>query len=890
MRQAESALEGLLPFLRRFGWLEAGFVAVFAVALAMRLWELGGRAMHYDEGIHVHYAWRLANSDGVGLGWPWLFGDNYLHAPWMHGPFQIEMTAAVFTIFGDTEFTARLGYALFGAALVVLPYFLRDHLGSRGALLAAVMLALSPVLLYFSRFGRNDIIMVFFASALLVLMWRYLHGGRRVHLYLASAVLACMFATKETVYLVVGVFGLMLILMAVRDFWNGRVARAGFSAGFSEGTAAAFFLLLATLTLPQWAAIAGLFQDFLGLTLANPDPLAGHHVYHADGSKGLVGAPAWVGRTLLLPVADVHWAIHATVVVVGLTALAFVLSRRPPEVRRTVVVAGLPLLAVAGIALLLFRPMAPFASLAGFPVADLLLAFLAAAAAVTVSVCYRVHWQLACSLVLGTALGVVLYSVLLTPVLDLQAVLDTVLPETITVEAAANGIPANYVVALVLLLGTLLVSVVVGVRWLGGVWLGCAAVFYLVWAAFYTTMFTNLAGLFSGSWQGMGYWIAQQDVARGNQPWYYYFVGLSVYELLPWVFGLAGAVFFWRNRDHLGLALAFWAIVTLVGYTVASEKMPWLLVNLTVPFIFVAAKFLGELAGRVEWRESLREGGVFLLVLAPATAAGAVYLLLRYVGQGFDASHWVMLAATVILAVAAAVVIRTASPGRGAPVAALGFAALLLAFGTWGAVRAGYTYDDSNVEVLVYAQGSADLVETYRTMQREVFSNPSAPALSEQPVRADYEAWYPFQWYVRHQEQEGSLRFSCFKSEGQEGWKDSCRTVEQRASDELGSEGRAPVLMVAASNASTSGEETERYTRTGPHKDLLWFPESYRRPDENRESESFGSQIVQDLRFFKETAANRESWNTALRYMLFRELDDPWFKSEYYHYLQEGPG
>ena len=34
------------------------------------------------------------------------------------------------------------------------------------------MLAPSPTLLYSSRFGRNDIIMVFWAVALFTLMWR----------------------------------------------------------------------------------------------------------------------------------------------------------------------------------------------------------------------------------------------------------------------------------------------------------------------------------------------------------------------------------------------------------------------------------------------------------------------------------------------------------------------------------------------------------------------------------------------------------------------------------------------------------------------------------------------------------------------------------------------
>ena len=202
---------------RRWGWYEAAFIAIVVGALGLRLFELSGRPMHYDEAIHLHYGWRLANSAGTLLGWPWVFGTDYIHSAWMHGPFQIEMTAVIFTIFGDSDFTSRLGYALFGTALVGLPYFLREHIGRHGALLAAAMLTLSPALLYFSRFGRNDIIMMFWAVALFTLMWRYLHSGRRVHLYVGSAILALMFATKETSYLLVAIFR--------NDRFSGRTAR-----------------------------------------------------------------------------------------------------------------------------------------------------------------------------------------------------------------------------------------------------------------------------------------------------------------------------------------------------------------------------------------------------------------------------------------------------------------------------------------------------------------------------------------------------------------------------------------------------------------------------------------------------------------------------------------
>ena len=662
---------------RTFGWLEAGFLAVVIVALVMRLWELGGRTMHYDEAIHLHFAWRLSESSGAFLGWPWVFGTNYIHSPWMHGPFQIEFTAMVFRIFGDTEVTARMGYVLFGTALVAVPYFFRDYLGRSGAFLAAVMLALSPTLLYFSRFGRNDIIMAFFAASLLVLMWRYINEGHRRYLYLASAVLALMFATKETAYLVVAVFGLLLFILSMGDVLPWALGRIRLS---EVGRPAGFFLLLVTISLPQWSALSALITDSFGMTLANPDPQTGRNVANVDGTDGLVGAPAWEGSTLLLPVQDLPLGVHILAVVLGLAVLCWLLSPGPLTPRRLVCLAGTPLAVTAGVALLLYRPLADAVHTGGVPVLDLTLAVLLLAGGLSALVYHRYPFQRSALLLFLPALVTGLYAVLFTPALDLQAVVDGILPSEVTVGAASNGLPANYVVALGVLSGTIILSVVLGVRWLGAAWLVCAGIFYLIWAALYTTLFTQLAGVFSGSWQGMGYWVAQQDVARGNQPWYYYFVELPVYELLPLAFGIAGAVYFIKRGDVLGLFLTLWAGVTFLAYTLASEKMPWLLVNITLPLIFLSAKFLGELAESVRWRQALLRGAVGSFFLVPLGALGGLYFLYAYTGgeDSLTAGHWAVLAGSAVALAAAAYLIRQTSPASGGAVAALGMAALLL--------------------------------------------------------------------------------------------------------------------------------------------------------------------------------------------------------------------
>ena len=165
----------------------------------MRLWDLGSRAMHHDESLHALYSWNLFS------------GQGYQHNPMMHGPFQFEANAAMFFVFGDSDVTARLLYAVMGAVLIVMPLLLRWRLGRLGALFASALLTASPTILYFSRFARNDILMAVWALGLVICMWRYFDEGRNRYLYVAAALMALAFSTKESSYLVVATLGTVVV-------------------------------------------------------------------------------------------------------------------------------------------------------------------------------------------------------------------------------------------------------------------------------------------------------------------------------------------------------------------------------------------------------------------------------------------------------------------------------------------------------------------------------------------------------------------------------------------------------------------------------------------------------------------------------------------------------
>ena len=606
---AGRGIVGLLERVDLRWWEAASYAALMAAAAAMRLWDLGSRAMHHDESLHAFFSWLLYQ------------GDGYVHSPMMHGPFQFEANAGIFLALGDSDFTSRLLYAVAGTLLVAMPLLLRPRLGRLGAVATALLLAASPTLLYYSRFARNDILMAVWTLGTVVAMWRYLDEGKERYLYAASALLALMFATKESSYLVTATLGLYLFLVVVAENW-GRVVRrmdclhvspatavyrvaavvwdeARRGIGYwSRSRAFVFMLLMATLTLPLWAAFASLLEETPLLSWSNL-------VLASDGGEGApIGAP------------------------------------------------------VAG----------------------------------------------------GTVLAVLI----------------------------------------VLMLAAL--SVTWGLRWSRGLWLRCALIFYLVWGLLYSTFLTNLGGIATGGWQSLGYWIVQQDEARGGQPWYYYLVIGPVYEFLPLAFGVPAAVYYLVKRDRFGTFLAYWVLVTYLLHTVASEKMPWLLVGVALPLFFLAGKIVADLVSRLRWRDLASPVGLVVMVGSPLLLLLLWQLALYETGRGAAMDVVIPAAlAVAVLAVALLAVLAVGRVGYGKTVAlaSLPMLLLLLALSLRAGWTASYRNGDTPVEMLVYTQTTPQVVALLEEMEA------LAADMEPEEVRITIDSYsgfsWPWAWYLRGQ-------------------------------------------------------------------------------------------------------------------------------------------
>ncbi|MQC48505.1 MAG: TIGR03663 family protein [Chloroflexi bacterium] len=453
-------------------------IGLTLVALLTRVAGLDLRAVHHDESLHLYYAWQLS------------LGAGYEHNPLMHGPLQFHLIAAFFWLFGDSDFVGRLPHALAGTALVGTPLLFRRWMKGPAVVLAAAFLLLSPSILYYSRFARNEPFVALFTVLMVWAVLEYRRTGRLGSLLVFSAAFALQFAAKETGYLITAVFLLYLNAWAAHDlFWGPRRALGESPSLARQARASAVLVPVAWVIAILWRPLR---------------TLRGNFGWHAR--------PRSVDLLVL--------------------TIALVLPLLPAS-------AEIPLLTAGG-----------------------------------------------------------------------------ALDDEQKMALARVAVPIAFGL-----------SLVAGLLWRPYWWAACVVVCAAILVPLYTTFGANPAGAGGIVWTSLDYWVDQQEVGRGWQPWFYYVWMLALYEplvSLPAVLGGTWLVV-WR-RDWLAALLLFWFVGMFVGLTAAGEKMPWLTVHLALPLAFLAAHVLGQpLPGLVA---AMRAGRGAAWRWASASAMATTCLLL----------------------------------------------------------------------------------------------------------------------------------------------------------------------------------------------------------------------------------------------------------------------
>ncbi|MGD2206996.1 MAG: TIGR03663 family protein [Anaerolineae bacterium] len=180
----------------------AAYLVIGLLAAVLRFYQLGLRPLSEAEASQALAAYRFTqNASQVAPAGtiPALFTGNVVG----------------FSLLGASDITARWLPALAGLVLVLLPYWLRHRLGRGGALAAAVLLALSPSAIYFSRNVDGAILATACGLAMAVGLINYLDTRRPSYLYLATAAMGlglCADPGTITLALIFAAFALLLYL------------------------------------------------------------------------------------------------------------------------------------------------------------------------------------------------------------------------------------------------------------------------------------------------------------------------------------------------------------------------------------------------------------------------------------------------------------------------------------------------------------------------------------------------------------------------------------------------------------------------------------------------------------------------------------------------------
>lgn len=321
-------------------------VGITLVALVVRLFELGARVAHQDEARVAYWALRYAKN-GV-----------YEYRPIVHGPFLTIVNGNLFGLVGPSDFSMRLVVALVGGLLPLSALLFRERLRDSETVALALLLAFNPILLYYSRFYRNDLLLAGFMLVAFGLFVRAYDHRRPAYLYAGTAVFALAFTTKENALVYPVTWAGAAVLL-----WDHRlfVDRSG-----ERGLLVVAFERVKTTALSVWRwwpHFALAVVEFFAIVVffyapRNTDRLPGNDtpgLYEALGNPALLPAVVehatlgswndfkgqWGGgnEEAYLSTAKALWPVieEGAILLVALAILGFVVDRYADERPRDVV-------------------------------------------------------------------------------------------------------------------------------------------------------------------------------------------------------------------------------------------------------------------------------------------------------------------------------------------------------------------------------------------------------------------------------------------------------------------------------------------------------------------------------------------------------------------------
>jgi uncharacterized protein (TIGR03663 family) len=240
----------------------AAVLVITLGGLLFRFPDLQSRPLHTDEAVHMVKAGILLET-----------GRYEYNPSEYHGPTLYYLALPLMLATGAREFAAipnALPFLLVmvaaGTLLILSVLLLRADLGPVAVTVAALLTALSPAMIYYSRYYIQEMLLVLLTLLLIATGWRYARTRHLVWMLLSGLLVGLMLATKETVVIALFVAGISGALALLWGKWLRHEVRMQvpwwhLTAGIVLAAAVALVILTGFFTNP--AAIGGSVHAYL---------------------------------------------------------------------------------------------------------------------------------------------------------------------------------------------------------------------------------------------------------------------------------------------------------------------------------------------------------------------------------------------------------------------------------------------------------------------------------------------------------------------------------------------------------------------------------------------------------------------------------------------------
>jgi uncharacterized protein (TIGR03663 family) len=289
------------------GCTSALVVIALAVCLSLRFARLNVRPMHHDEA-----------NQAVKFGTLLERGEYRYDANDHHGPTLYYLTLPAAWLRGQgtlaslDEYTLRGVTAVFGAAALLLLPLLSSGIGRTAVAAGAILMALSPAMVFYSRMFIQESLFACFTLAFVIAIGRVMTGGGLVWSTLAGVAAGLAVATKETSVIV------LPSALAAGAFASWSLGPDRPRHRLAEGR----WRVAAAVTLASAAAVAALFySSFFTAPGGLLDPFRGARTYVDRGVAPISHAHPWhyyVGLLTYTSSEGVQWS-EGLVLVLAIT-------------------------------------------------------------------------------------------------------------------------------------------------------------------------------------------------------------------------------------------------------------------------------------------------------------------------------------------------------------------------------------------------------------------------------------------------------------------------------------------------------------------------------------------------------------------------------------------